>query len=436
MPTPLPRIHVLVDLERSSEAGGHVKCWERIAEAAARSAAPLDLTVHFQGRPGEIITLSDNIRLWLHRPILSSGSFAWMDVGADSTDLAPFHPGLFAALRDADVIHATDAYFAYARTAALASRIYGTPMSASVHTDTPAYTRIYSERVFRRLAGGGKLCRFLTRDLALPARLERRMRRQLCRQADGTADFLMPASGHEWLREVSTRLGAQRVMSRGIDSQRFSPDKRDRAELQRRFGIPAHRPVIAFAGRVDRGKGVDVLAQAMRSLLRDETDVHLVVAGEGMEVSLLRRTLGDRVACTGYLEQDDLAWLMASADLFVFPSRIEVSPNVVLEAKASGLPVIAAPEGGGHYIRPGIDGIVVPETHPRQWADATALLLADPARRSAMSAAARIDIIENRPTWEHILLNELLPLWERASTQRRKNHVWHQNSSADTAPGR
>jgi hypothetical protein len=135
-------VAALVDLERWPAAGGHVTCWERLAEAAARGTHAIDLTVHFQGDAERRETLSPTVRIETHRPVFSTRRLGFLGGIADHTDLAPHHPRLMRALADADVIHTTDAYFAYARTAMRVSRRRSIPLTTSIHTDTPSYVPI------------------------------------------------------------------------------------------------------------------------------------------------------------------------------------------------------------------------------------------------------------------------------------------------------
>src|SRR5687768_5957615 len=113
--TPL-KVGVLVDLAFTAEAGGHVKCWQRLAEAAVAYPDQLDLTVHFSGPEARRIALSPTVRYELLPPVLSTARLV-RDV-PDDTDLALWHSRLALALADYDVIHTTDAFFCYARTAA------------------------------------------------------------------------------------------------------------------------------------------------------------------------------------------------------------------------------------------------------------------------------------------------------------------------------
>src|SRR5579862_4098265 len=107
------RVAALVDLPRSPEAGGHVKCWERLAEAAADAELPLDLTVYFSGRHRTEV-LGPGARLAHLPPLLSTAQLKFLPYVPDHTDLAPYHPRLARELADYDLIHTTDAFFAFA----------------------------------------------------------------------------------------------------------------------------------------------------------------------------------------------------------------------------------------------------------------------------------------------------------------------------------
>ena len=115
-PRPI-KVSVLVDLARRPSAGGHVKSWERFAQAAARQADGLDLTVHFLGNEEAVEPLADNVRFCLHPPRFSTQRFSFLSHVPDHTDLAFYHPGLAKSLANCDVIHTTDAFFTFARTA-------------------------------------------------------------------------------------------------------------------------------------------------------------------------------------------------------------------------------------------------------------------------------------------------------------------------------
>jgi glycosyltransferase involved in cell wall biosynthesis len=419
------RVAVLVDLERRPDAGGHVKCWERLAEAAARHdaqggpwPAPVDLTVHFQGSGGSTEMLAPHVRLMTHAPVFSSRLLPFLGDTPEHTDLSPHHPSLMRALAGSDVIHTTDTYFAHAQTAMRAAKRYGAALTTSIHTETPAYTAVYADKAFRRILGNwaGDM---LTERLRVPDRLAENMRRRLARYGRGCFRVLIGPQADKTLAQEM--FGARvSVLRRGIDRARFSPARRDRVRLAVKLGIAPDRTVLFFAGRVDRGKSVMTLAHATRILLDRGYKVHALIAGEGRDAPAIRALLGHDASLPGNVPQDVAAWLYASSDLFVFPSRVEIAPNVVLEAKASGLPVVAAPGGGGVFVRaPGVDGTIVESTDPAAWADAIAELIADPARRGAIAAAGQVDVTTNHPSWDDVYRQDLVSTWQAASESLR-----------------
>ncbi len=103
---------------------------------------------------------------------------------------------------------------------------------------------------------------------------------------------------------------------------------------------------MLYAGRLTREKGADLLAEAFLAARERDPRLHLVLAGGGPEETLLRERLGEHATFLGWLEGDELADAYASADVFLFASRTDTFGQVLLEAQASGLPVVAVGEGG------------------------------------------------------------------------------------------
>lgn len=413
------RVGVLVDLERCDTAGGHVKCWERIAEAAARLDVPLDLTIHVQGRKAGTQELAPNVRFVARRPVLSTGRWRTLDVGADHTDLAPIHPGLLRDLARYDVIHTTDAYFAYARTAHLASRLWNKPLVTSVHTDTPSYTRLYAERILRRLCGGSqRLANWLINNRRLPEKFADGMLRKLKRHMR-RADWTLVGAQPEEEPGASHHMS---ILRRGVDIVHFTPARRNRDWLAQAHGIAPQTKVALFVGRLDEGKGVRLFTAAMKRLIDAGEDIVGLYAGRGKERDWIAGQLGTRAILLGQVDRDRLADVYAAADLFVFPSEIEISPNVVLEAQASGLVSLVAPGGGGRFVaQHGLDGFVIGSRDPNVWAEQIAQILSDDARRQVMGATARAEVERRRPSWEQVVLEDLYPIWRRACAQRQGN---------------
>jgi glycosyltransferase involved in cell wall biosynthesis len=408
------RVSVLVTLEHGKAAGGHVKCWERFAEAACARRSDLDLTVHFLGAQDGVQALADNVRFQYHRPLLGTRRFAFLKQGAGHTDLAPFHLGLNAALAASDIIHATD-FFSFGRTGRMHARRHGKGLVASIHTDTPQFTRIYAGDIIKRLTGD-RIGGWLVDGIDLPHRIATRMSDRIDRRLQACHHVLV--SKPEDHQRLAAQFRPQRLsyLRRGIDRTRFSPSHRDRAWLEKTFGIPAGRSVLMFAGRVDASKSAMVMAEAARELLEMGHDVQALVVGKGDEQARITATLGDRVTMPGNVSQDVLAKLYASAELFLFPSTTEVCPNVVIEAKASGLPVVvAATHGGAQFIaEPGVDGFIAGDQEPASWAAIARHLLDDPQARERVSRAARDWAEQDWPSWADVLDKDLLAVWRAA----------------------
>ena len=412
------RVAVLVDLERNSGSGGHVKSWEHFAEAAARLEGQIDLSVHFLGREAKTEELSPSVRYVTHRPVFGTRLFDRLEKMPGHTDLAPHTSKLIPHLQDRDVIHTTDTWFAQARTAMRFARQQGIPLVNSLHTDVPSYTRIFLEDLVHKVVGRGAIASLLLDRWRLDRKAERYMLRQRNRYLHRCRWVL--ASNREDLEAISKSSPRSRcsLLRRGIDKATFHPAKRDRARLQEIHGISAESFILLFVGRIDAAKNADTAARAARILVDRGAPVHMVFAGDGAMRRELQKLLGPRATFLGGgVPQKDLAWIYASSDLFVFPSETEIHPNVVLEAKACGLPVLISARGGSaeQVTRPGEDGFVLEEGDPGVWADAIAALMRNPERLRRVGAESRRYIEEEWPSWEEVFLSEIMPVWVAVS---------------------
>jgi len=422
LPSPTLNVGVVVDLFWEPDAGGHVKCWERFAEAAINEPG-LDLTIYFLGDRKQVVTIAPNVRYMTRRPLLDTNRIWFLDKMPDHTDLAPMHPRFMRHWRRLHVLHTTDAFFTLARTAMRFARITGRPLVNSIHTDTPRYTRVYSERALGRLFGGGRFGRWVTSTAHIHEFMGEMMQRKLDRYVQ-RCDWVLGNDVEEG-PTPRTDIPADRfsVLRRGIDKDAFHPEKRDRARLKCRFGIPMDRLVMLFAGRLDPDKSVMTSAHAARILLDRGVPIHALFAGEGSQRKEVEALLGPHATLTGAVPQSELAWLYASADLFVFPSRNEISPNVVVEAKASGLPIVVSAEGGSsRFIREHAeDGVILDDDHPAHWAEEIELLCLDSERRLAMGERARYSVENQWPSWRDVLRQDLVPVWQAVALKKR---VW------------
>lgn len=187
------------------------------------------------------------------------------------------------------------------------------------------------------------------------------------------------------------------VIPNGVDPQRFSPSVRRSPEGPLRVGV---------VGRLVFQKGVDVLLHAL-PLIPSCVPISLDIIGDGgarPELERLSQNLGleRQVRFLGWKTPAEMPGVYRGLDVFALPSRDEGMPNVVLEAMASGLPVVATQiSGNEELIVQGKTGFLVPPEAPRSLADALMTLARDPVLRDSMGLAARI-LVEEKYTWSRV----------------------------------
>ena len=179
------------------------------------------------------------------------------------------------------------------------------------------------------------------------------------------------------------------LWGRGVDAAQFGPERRDEARRRELLSEDGELLVLSV-GRLSREKRIGVLLDALALVSRQRPDVRLVVAGDGPARGELSRTAPAGTIFTGELVGDELAALYASADLFCFPSTTDTFGQVLLEAGASGLPVVAAAAGGAlELVHDGRTGRLVPPDEPHALAAAILELAADAELRRRWGAAGR-----------------------------------------------
>lgn len=151
------------------------------------------------------------------------------------------------------------------------------------------------------------------------------------------------------------------VQQSGVNTTDFHPSKRN-GYFQTHYSLPEPSIKLIYVGRVSKEKNLQVLEAIMRTISQVRDNVCLVVVGEGPYLAEMQNTCQDLpVLFTGYLRGDDLAQAYASSDIFVFPSTVDTMGSAVIEAQASGLPVIVTDQGGPQEnMLEGETGIVVP----------------------------------------------------------------------------
>jgi glycosyltransferase involved in cell wall biosynthesis len=246
----------------------------------------------------------------------------------------------------------------------VASRL-GLRMIGSFHTDLAEYTRL--------LSGSPWLGRMMQEYMRWPyGRCER-----VFAPSEATRDML-----------IRSRIDPARIdiWRRGVSTTRFDPAKRSSA-LRAQWGVTGSRPALVYVGRLSREKGLGMLGPLSRHLGYAGAAHRLVFIGDGPMRRELEAVCSGAVF-TGTLSPDEVAVAMASADLFVFPSRTDTAGNVVLEAQASGLPVLVSRTGGPREnLRPGETGFVCGDLV--DFARRAAALVRNADKRKQFGAAAR-----------------------------------------------
>ncbi|MGA2049366.1 MAG: glycosyltransferase family 4 protein [Terracidiphilus sp.] len=180
--------------------------------------------------------------------------------------------------------------------------------------------------------------------------------------------------------------------SNGVDTYRFSPGPSD---IRARFNLPQEALVVGFVGRLTRDKGIPELIEAFDTILKQQPDAHLLLVGwfDVSEDALAeewrtRITYHSRIHCTGFVA--DTVPYYRAMDVMVLPTWREGFPNAVLEAAATGIPVITTEcTGSRDSVVPEVTGLLIPPGYPEAISEAVLKLLGDPERRRCMGEAAR-----------------------------------------------
>ena len=242
---------------------------------------------------------------------------------------------------------------------------------------------------------------------------ERPALRPFARRALAHADLVTGCSPELVARIAALGFPAERarVIPYGVDAARFSPGAAVRGLWRERLGIPAAAPLVLGVGRMATKKGFQVLFAALPAILAAHPEAHVVLAGGGDLLAGLARAAArwpGRVHLPGPVLHGDLPDLYRAADLFVLPAvhdrkgNVDGLPNVILEAMATGLPVVATRVSGIPLaVVDGVTGRLVPEGDVEELARAMGELLAAPERAREMGERGRRRV-EAELTWEAV----------------------------------
>jgi glycosyltransferase involved in cell wall biosynthesis/predicted metal-dependent phosphoesterase TrpH len=309
---------------------------------------------------------------------------------------------------------------------ALLAHALGLPLVGSYHTELTAYARLRSEDP--RIAGAMGM---------------------VVGAFYNACDLVLSPSPASDKALASIGMPSEKLMrwDRGVDTSRFDPGLREdtlaaswtqgtymeaySATLDvRATGRPigssttdASKPVnVLYAGRITREKGAELLADAFLAAHERDPRLRLMLAGEGPELDRLRERVGEHATFLGWLEGAELAETYASTDIFLFPSATDTFGQVILEAQASGLPVVAVAAGGPlALVEDRVTGLLC-QADSEQLAGALVELAGSPPLRERLAQAALGTVRER--TWERAL--------ERLAAGYRRALAGAERSSLDT----
>ncbi|HWZ93637.1 MAG TPA: glycosyltransferase family 1 protein [Opitutaceae bacterium] len=274
-----------------------------------------------------------------------------------------------------DIVHvATEGPLGLA--ALRAARRLGLPVTSSFHTNFQHYGRHYGLNKLRA---------------TIMAYLRWFHNRTVCTMVP-TDELRAQLTAHDFARLV--------VIARGVDTDLFSPGNR-RDQLRASWGAAPGDPVFVYVGRLAAEKNLGLVVETFLLMQKTEPRARCVLVGDGPERPALEKKF-PQFCFAGMQRGPELAAHYASADVFVFPSTTETFGNVVTEAMASGLVVLAFDYAAARqHIRTGVNGATVPLGEAGVFLAAAEALLADRGSWPALRAAARAAALDI--TWDKIV---------------------------------
>lgn len=193
------------------------------------------------------------------------------------------------------------------------------------------------------------------------------------------------------------------IWPRGVDCQLYHPNY-VKENVRNRYGI-SKKFILSFAGRLAPEKDLHTLMKIANSLPSEINEqVHWLIAGDGPLLDELKISSPPNMTFTGFLKGEGLAEVYSASDLFVFPSPTETFGNVVLEALASGTPVIGANAGGvKNIISTGVTGHLCESGNAEDFIQRIVQLLSNDHLRAQMAINARKYALTQK--WDQIFEN-------------------------------
>jgi glycosyltransferase involved in cell wall biosynthesis len=210
------------------------------------------------------------------------------------------------------------------------------------------------------------------------------------------------------------------ILSRGIDFKNFHPQNRN-SHLRNELGI-SDKITFLYVGRVSLEKDLDILNKSYHAIQQKYKDrVAMVLTGDGPYLEKCKQIFPDDTIFTGFMKGKELSEIYASCDIFVCPSSTETFGNVVLEAMASGLPVIGADAGGvGEIIQHNVTGLKFAKRDSNKLTKCMAELADDIDLRDYLKTCGR-EYSTNR-SWDKIF-NGLVAIYNEILMRKGRNYL-------------
>ena len=250
----------------------------------------------------------------------------------------------------------------------LIAKVMDIPISGTYHTDIPQYVKSLTNDAFLENIAWNYMIWFynLMEEVMVPS-----------------------ASTSKQLIERGLAADKVRPLPRWVDTEVFTPIKKD-PYLWTRLGLDGSVRFL-YVGRVSLEKNLALLSEAFKASIDSGIAGNLIIVGDGPYRKEMEAELkGYPVAFTGFLAGEELCVAYASSDVFIFPSTTDTFGNVVLEAQASGLPVIVSDEGGPkELMKVGITGLTIKAHDQKALVDAMRFFVEDRTLVDTMGKNAR-----------------------------------------------
>ncbi|WP_036131748.1 glycosyltransferase family 4 protein [Marinobacter nitratireducens] len=250
-----------------------------------------------------------------------------------------------------------------------AARKAGIPVSSGFHTNFHQYSRYYGVGMLERvLCGYGRWFHNRTAITLVPTRK---------------------------MEQVTAAMGIRPtgLWSRGVDCTRFTPHKRD-DDLRSQWGLRGNERAVLYVGRLASEKNLRMAVACYERIRGLHPQAKFVLVGDGPLRRQLIEKHPDYMFC-GTQRGEDLARHYASGDIFLFPSKTDTFGNVVLEAMASGLAIVAYDDAAAsEHLRHEENGMKAPLNHDEAFVDSALRLADQPTLLGRIRAQARLDALE------------------------------------------